>query len=128
MTRKSKAAAQPAAEPLQPIQTSAPAPEPAGPDAPQPAVAAGTPLPDDAQPAEEAFRLRFPLLAAALAAWRAAHDAPPSCLRVVSRIDGFRRAGMAHSAVAVLHDLSAFRLPEQVEALLAEPMLTVEFV
>lgn len=128
MTRKSKAAAQPAAEPLQPIQTSAPAPEPAGPDAPQPAVAAGTPLPDDAQPGEEAFRLRFPRLAAALKAWQAAHDAPPSGLRVVSRIDGFRRAGMAHGIAAIEHDLSAFRLPEQLEALLAEPMLTVEFV
>lgn len=86
-------------------------------------------LPDTS--AEDEFgelAARFPLTAAALEAWRATHDSPPQALRIASKVEGFRRADLAHGTAAVDHPLGDFRLPEQVEALFAEPMLIVELV
>ena len=75
---------------------------------------------------------RFPLLLAALQAWVAAaggvaalHDGPT--VRIAAKRDGFRRAGVAHAREAV--DYPARRwMPEELEALLAEPNLRVELV
>lgn len=48
-------------------------------------------------------------------------------LRIRARREGFRRAGMAHSAAPVLHPAGTFT-PDQVAALLAEAMLDVAAV
>ncbi|MGP4671741.1 HI1506-related protein [Agrobacterium salinitolerans] len=51
----------------------------------------------------------------------------PPLVRVTSKRDGFRRAGIAHSSKPV--DYRPGQLsPEQLEAILAEPLLTVEVV
>lgn len=46
-------------------------------------------------------------------------------IRIRSKKDGFRRAGMAHPAEWTEYPASAFT-PEQLEAIKAEPMLQVE--
>ena len=48
-------------------------------------------------------------------------------LRIAAKRDGFRRAGIAHPAVATDHPAGRFT-PDQVEALRADPMLVVELV
>lgn len=74
------------------------------------------------------FRAKFPRLTAAIEAWTASSSAPPKALRVVAKVDGFRRAGMAHPSAATEHPLETFPYPEPLEALFAEPQLTVDFV
>ena len=51
------------------------------------------------------------------------HDTP--AVRVASRRDGFRRAGMAHPLGPVEHPAGTFS-PEQLEALMRDPMLIVD--
>ncbi len=46
-------------------------------------------------------------------------------LRITSKVDGFRRAGLSHPAVAADHPAESLT-DEQIEALKAEPMLVVE--
>lgn len=82
--------------------------------------------------AQDDFESRFPLTAAALAAWAETREGAVSAselnVRISARREGFWRAGMMHGVQPVDHPISAFRLPEQLEALLAEPMLSVELV
>lgn len=66
---------------------------------------------------------RYPLLFAKADAW----DVLPTAVRISARADGFRRAGMAHRATAVDHPVEGFS-QAQLEQLLGEPNLTVEFV
>lgn len=78
---------------------------------------------------QEKFRAAYPKLSAAIDAWQASDNLrQPKGVRIVSKIDGFRRAGIAHSKEAAEHPVETFRLPEQLEALFAEPNLIVEFV
>ncbi|WP_082407356.1 HI1506-related protein [Mesorhizobium sp. 1M-11] len=77
---------------------------------------------------QDKFRAAYPKLSAAIDAWQAKGGPRPTAVRVVSRVDGFRRANIAHSKEAVEHPVESFRLPEQLEALFAEPNLVVEFV
>ncbi|MER8439551.1 HI1506-related protein [Mesorhizobium sp. M1312] len=78
--------------------------------------------------AENEFRSKFPRLAAVIDAWQAANadGDVPSGVRIRSKVDGFRRAGIAHSKAPVEHRMEAFKGPEQLEALFAEPNLTIE--
>ncbi|KJV26911.1 hypothetical protein VI06_16225 [Aquitalea magnusonii] len=46
-------------------------------------------------------------------------------IRITARDDGFRRAGMAHSATPTEHPDETFT-PEQLQELKAEPLLVVE--
>jgi hypothetical protein len=48
-----------------------------------------------------------------------------TAFRITARRDGFRRAGLSHPASPVEHRVGIFT-DEQIEALLAEPMLIVE--
>lgn len=48
-------------------------------------------------------------------------------IRIIAAKDGFRRAGVAHSKAATDHKEDAFT-EEQLEALQAEPMLTVQII
>lgn len=48
-------------------------------------------------------------------------------IRIVSKKEGFRRCGMAHSEEPTFHDPGAFN-KRQLEALRAEPMLIVDEV
>lgn len=48
-------------------------------------------------------------------------------VRITSKLDGFRRAGVAHPATPTEYQDDAFS-EEQLAALKAEPMLTVELV
>jgi len=50
------------------------------------------------------------------------HETPG--LRIASKAEGFRRAGIAHSTTAKDHKPGTFS-PEDVEALKADPMLVV---
>lgn len=78
---------------------------------------------------EAEFRATFPRMSAELDAWKAEHgDELPVGLRIRSRIDGFRRAGIAHPKAPVEHQLGAFKGPDQLEALFAEPNLVVELI
>ncbi|MER8765829.1 HI1506-related protein [Mesorhizobium sp. M0968] len=80
--------------------------------------------------AENEFRSKFPRMAAAIDAWQAANadGDVPSGVRIRSKLDGFRRAGIAHSKAPVEHAMEAFKGPEQLEALFAEPNLVVELI
>lgn len=70
---------------------------------------------------------KYPRLFAASEAWKAAHpDTRPSVIRISAKVEGFRRAGMAHSKAPVDHPLGTFD-PDQLEQLLGEPNLKVEF-
>ncbi|ESY49012.1 MULTISPECIES: HI1506-related protein [unclassified Mesorhizobium] len=79
---------------------------------------------------EDEFRSKFPRMAAAIDAWQAssADGEVPAGVRIRSKIDGFRRAGIAHSKAPVEHRMEAFKGPEQLEALFAEPNLVVELI
>lgn len=48
-------------------------------------------------------------------------------IRIISKAEGFRRGGMAHSKTPTDHPADAFT-PEQLAVLNADPMLTVEMV
>jgi hypothetical protein len=75
------------------------------------------------------FAARYPLTDAALAAWRDANpEGHPSAVRIASKREGFRRAGMSHTKAPVEHPIEIFTVPEQLEALFAESTLTVEIV
>ena len=67
-------------------------------------------------------------LAAALEKWRSTSSEPPRAVRVVAKVDGFRRAGMAHPTTPVEHPVENFADPGVLEALFAERQLTVDFV
>jgi hypothetical protein len=70
----------------------------------------------------------FPLTLAAIRAFRAANPGiNATAVRVTSKRDGFRRAGLAHAKAPTDHPAGRFS-PEQIEQLLAEPNLTVELV
>lgn len=74
------------------------------------------------------FERHFPLSYALLSSFTETRSLEnPPLVRVTSKRDGFRRGGIAHSSKPVdcrLGELS----PEQLEAILAEPLLTVEVV
>jgi len=79
--------------------------------------------------AESEFRSKYPKFSAAVFAWHATgREDQPSALRIVSKHDGFRRAGMPHSRQPAEHPIEKFSGPEQLEALFAEPNLTVELI
>jgi len=79
--------------------------------------------------AEAEFRAKFPRFSAELDAWKAEHgDELPGGLRIKSKVEGFRRGGIAHPKAAVDHPIEDFRSPEQLEAIFAEPNLTVELI
>lgn len=76
---------------------------------------------------DDEFRRAYPLLSDAIATWRKTSDVSTPMLRVTSKEDGFRRGGVAHSKTP--RDFNPGELmPDQIEAFLAEPMLTVEIV
>lgn len=77
---------------------------------------------------QDKFRTAYPKLSAAIDAWQAKGGPQPTAVRIVSKIDGFRRAGIAHSKEPREHPMESFAAPEQLEALLAEPNLIVEFI
>ncbi|MER8817177.1 HI1506-related protein [Mesorhizobium sp. M0965] len=77
---------------------------------------------------EAEFRARFPCLSTAIDAWEASGAPALTAVRIRSKTDGFRRAGIAHSKTPVEHQLDGFRSPEPLEALFAEPNLVVEFI
>lgn len=77
-------------------------------------------------------RRRFPLTIAALRAWAvsigsADRVAAGPVIRIAAKRDGFRRAGLSHPKSPVEHMAERFT-PDQVEQLLGEPALRVEFV
>ena len=74
------------------------------------------------------FGGNYPALSAAVDAWRAAgNDLPPRVVRIAAkRRQGFRRAGMKHGHEPVDHPALQFG-PDDLEALLSEPKLKVEF-
>ena len=82
---------------------------------------------ETAMPAAADIAAVYPRLAAAREAWSSGNEALPTHLRITSKKDGFRRAGMAHSGT-VDHPVETFTDPDQVEALLCEPKLVVEFI
>jgi len=80
----------------------------------------------------EEFRRRWPRTAAALAAYAEPHMGQslvhgPRTIRIAAKRDGFRRAGLSHPKSPVDHLVETFT-PDQVEQLLGEPGLRVEFV
>lgn len=50
-----------------------------------------------------------------------------SALRITSKVNGFRRAGVAHPSTPTEYPADVFT-PEQAEALMAEPNLVVEVI
>jgi hypothetical protein len=80
--------------------------------------------------AEAEFRAKFPCMSAAFDAWKAsnADGDVPTGIRVRSKIDDFRRAGIAHCKAPVEHRMEAFKGLEPMEALFAEPNLVVELI
>ncbi|QDY99067.1 hypothetical protein FQ775_01040 [Nitratireductor mangrovi] len=97
----------------------------------------GDPAVPETQPTEETapflqpgFVESYPHFAAALDAWvaKVGREQPPSGVRIVSKREGFRRAGFAHSKQATEHPIGQFHDLDRLEALCAEPMLTVELV
>lgn len=78
---------------------------------------------------QDKFRAAYPKLSAAIDAWQASGKPAPTAVRIISKIDGFRRAGIAHPKNGVVHPIeTTFKEPDQLEALFAEPNLLVEFV
>nr|WP_295470264.1 HI1506-related protein [Mesorhizobium sp.] len=72
-------------------------------------------------------KAKYPRFFAASEAWRAAHPGVlPTVMRITSKVEGFRRARMAHPKATVDHPIGTFDA-DQTEALLAEPNLKVEF-
>lgn len=78
---------------------------------------------------EAEMRSKFPRLAAAIDAWRTRHgDAKVAAVRITAKRDGFRRAGMSHTAAPTDHPADRFADPALIEQLLDEPNLVVEFL
>jgi len=78
------------------------------------------------------FKVEYPLMAAAIAAWAARNEGRKLSeltvsVRIAAKRDGFRRCGLAHPKAATEHPIGRFP-PAELEMLLAEPMLTVELV
>jgi hypothetical protein len=79
-------------------------------------------------PKDHPYRQEFPLVSASIDAWNLEHpERWPTIIRIKSKRDGFRRCGVAHPKAPTDHPASRFA-PDQMERLLAEPMLTVELV
>lgn len=77
---------------------------------------------------EAKFRSACPHLAKAIDSWTATNAAPPRGVRIVSLVEGFRRAGKAFGREATEHRIEEFALPASLEALFAEPKLAVTFI
>ncbi|NRF09371.1 HI1506-related protein [Agrobacterium pusense] len=76
----------------------------------------------------EDFQRNFPLSYALLSSFTGTRSPEnPPLVRVTSQRDGFRRGGVAHSTKPVDYRPGELS-PEQLEAILAEPLLTVEVV
>ncbi len=75
----------------------------------------------------EQYRKQYPRLAAMMDDWNAFGVRRSPVLRITSKVDGFRRAGISHLKTAVEHDTINLT-PVQIEALLAEPNLVVEVI
>lgn len=74
------------------------------------------------------FERHFPLSYALLSSFTETRSMEhPPLVRVTSKRDGFRRGGIAHSSKPVDYRPGVLS-PEQLEAILAEPLLTVEVV
>ncbi|MBP1852690.1 HI1506-related protein [Rhizobium halophytocola] len=71
--------------------------------------------------------MRYPLLVARLKACRETGLTMVSAVRISARRDGFRRAGMSHPKAATDHPPTTFT-EDQLELLLGEPNLVVEFI
>lgn len=83
---------------------------------------------DYASMTRDEFERRFPLSYALLSPFTDSLSAEyPPLLRVTSKRDGFRRGGIAHSSRPIDYRPGEL-LPEQLEAILAEPLLTVEVI
>lgn len=82
--------------------------------------------PESDQICEEAFRAKYPLTAAALDKLSVLGKSSWT-LRVKSKQAGFRRGGIAHPEAATDHALAEMH-PDQVEAILGEPMLDAELL
>lgn len=122
----------PEQKPAGTISTDAPPSEDQG-GAGNAAGPAGFPFVEEAKEAistaKDKFAKAFPHFAAAMEAWAVkSPNVAPVALRIVSRRDGFRRAGIAHTKEAVDHPLDAFTAPEPLEQLFAEPNLVVQLV
>ncbi|SMH42476.1 hypothetical protein [Mesorhizobium australicum] len=77
--------------------------------------------------AMEEARAMYPCFFTASETWKAAHPGTlPTIVRISSKIEGFRRADLAHSKAPVDHSIFDFD-PDRLERLLAEPNLRVEF-
>lgn len=81
---------------------------------------------------ETDFRAVCPNLSAALDVWQAAgNENPPTAVRIAAKVEGFRRADIAHSKEPREYPIESFKLPwtpEQLEKLLGEPNLVVELI
>lgn len=77
----------------------------------------------------EEFRASHPHLVAAFEDWIAAGkaDQPVTSIRIASKRPGFRRCNVDHPKAPTIHPADRFS-PDELERLLAEPMLTVELV
>ncbi|TRA97038.1 MULTISPECIES: HI1506-related protein [Agrobacterium] len=76
----------------------------------------------------EQFERHFPLSYALLSSFTETRSIEnPPLVRVASKRDGFRRGGIVHSSKPVDYRPAELS-PEQLEAILAEPLLTVEVV
>lgn len=81
----------------------------------------------DIQTAAAEAAAKWPRFFAASEAWKAAHPGVlPTVMRITSKVEGFRRAGMAHPKATVDHPIGTFDA-DQTEQLLGEPNLKVEF-
>ncbi|MER9851243.1 hypothetical protein NKJ55_28785 [Mesorhizobium sp. M0106] len=78
--------------------------------------------------AKAEFVAKYPSLSAALDTWQASGRPEPTTLRITSKVEGFRRGGMAHSRTPADHLLESFTSPDQLELIFAETMLVVELV
>lgn len=77
----------------------------------------------------EQFAAAYPLTLALLEGFTGTGSLEnPPVLRVTAKQEGFRRAGLVHSRRPQAFPLPTDLTPAQVEALLADPMLTVEVV
>lgn len=91
-------------------------------------VPADAPLGGPLAAAHPEFNRKFPLTTALFDAWHMkSPEVHPTALRIVSQRDGFWRAGRQHSRAGVDHPAGELT-PEQIEQLLAEPMLVVTLV
>ncbi|SIR43151.1 hypothetical protein SAMN05880590_1328 [Rhizobium sp. RU35A] len=86
-----------------------------------PTFAAGV---TSSQLSEEDFAARYPLTYQAMQPF-VGRQAP--VLKIVSRQDGFRRAGLVHMREAAFHEVAVLS-PDQIERLLSEPMLVAEVI